>query len=181
MLLGDRTMRREGPMLSFLFRGLTTQEPRGAALFDALTAEARRPDWYVEGAVADTLDGRFAVLATVTALALVRLECEGEAGDRLSVAVTERFIEVMESEHRELGLGDPTLGKTVRKLVGMLAGRTDLWRSANETTWADATRRSLYKGEVDSEALEHSAASLRRFAQRLDTTPLERLEQGRIA
>ena len=33
--------------------------------------------------------------------------------------VTERFIEVMELEHRELGLGDPTLGKTVRKLVGL--------------------------------------------------------------
>ena len=51
----------------------------------------------------DTLDGRFAVLATVIALALVRLEGEGEAGNALSVALTERFIEVMESEHRELG------------------------------------------------------------------------------
>ena len=39
----------------------------------------------------------------------------------LSVALTERFIAVMECEHRELGLGDPTLGKTVRKLVGSLA------------------------------------------------------------
>ena len=46
----------------------------------------------------------------------------------LSVALTERFIEVMEAEHRELGLGDPTLGKTVRKLVGSLARRTELWR-----------------------------------------------------
>ena len=168
-------------MLSFLFRGLTAQEARGAALFDALTAEARRPAWYVEGQVPDTLDGRFAVLATVIALALVRLESEGEAGDGLSVALTERFIEVMESEHRELGLGDPTLGKTVRKLVGMLAGRTELWRSANEASWSDATRRSLYKGDVASEALEHSAAALRRFARRLEESPLERLEQGRIA
>jgi cytochrome b pre-mRNA-processing protein 3 len=167
-------------MLAFLFRGLTADTASGEALFGALTAEARHPGWFVEGEVPDTLDGRFAVLATITALALVRLEREHDAGNRASVALTERFIEVMESEHRELGLGDPTLGKTVRKLVGMLAGRTDLWRSANETTWADATRRSLYKGEVASEALEHSAAALRRFAQRLDTTPLERLEQGRF-
>jgi cytochrome b pre-mRNA-processing protein 3 len=182
MLLDNpHCMCSEGPMLSFLFRGLTAQEPRGAALFDALTAEARRPDWYVEGAVADTLDGRFAVLATVTALALVRLETEGEAGDSVSVALTERFIEVMESEHRELGLGDPTLGKTVRKLVGMLARRTELWRSATQATWADVTRDSLYKGDVAPRALEHSAAALRRFAQRLDATPLDRLEQGRVA
>ena len=168
-------------MLGFLFRSLTADTSRGAALFDAVTKLAREPHWYVEGQVPDTIDGRFAVLATIVALVMVRLEQPGEDGNALSVALTERFIEVMESEHRELGLGDPTLGKTVRKLVGMLAGRTELWRSANETTWADATRRSLYKGEVDSEALEHSAAALRRFAQRLDTTPLERLEQGRIA
>ena len=81
----------------------------------------------------DTIDGRFAVLATIIALVLVRLEREGEAGNAASVALTERFIHVMESEHRELGLGDPTLGKTVRKLVGMLARRTELWRGAAAT------------------------------------------------
>src|SRR5690242_18966252 len=58
----------EGPMLSFLFRGLTAEGRGGAALFDALTGEARRASWYVEGEVPDMLDGRFAVLATLTAL-----------------------------------------------------------------------------------------------------------------
>src|SRR4051794_3047958 len=131
-------------MLSFLFRGLTAQTARGVALFDAVTAEGRRRSWYVEGRVPDTLDGRFAVLATIAALVLVRLESEGEAGNDLSVALTERFIHVMESEHRELGLGDPTLGKTVRKLVAMLARRTELWRGGTQD-WIEATRDSLYK------------------------------------
>jgi cytochrome b pre-mRNA-processing protein 3 len=166
-------------MLNFLFLGLTAEPARGAALFDALTDEARRPCWYVEGAVPDTLDGRFAVLATIAALLLVRLEREGEAGDRASVALTERFIEVMESEHRELGLGDPTLGKTVRKLVGMLARRTGLWRDANGE-WLEATRDSLYKGAVNDAALKHSAAALRDLAKRFDATPLTGLEQGKI-
>ena len=168
-------------MLGFLFRGLTAEPARGAALFAALTAEARRAHWYVEGAVPDTLDGRFLVLATVTALALVRLEREEDAGSRTSVALTERFIEVMESEHRELGLGDPTLGRTVRKLVGMLARRTELWRSAGEENWAEATRRSLYKSEVTPDVLGHSAAALRQLSARLDLTAGSHLEQGRIA
>ena len=167
-------------MLNFLFRGLTAHAPRGAALFDAVTSEARRPSWYVEGAVPDTLDGRFAVLATIAAIILVRLEREGAAGNAASVALTERFIEVMESEHRELGLGDPTLGKTVRKLVAMLAKRTELWRGP-EGDWVEATRESLYKGEVRNDALEHSATALRGFAQRLAATPLAELEQGHIA
>jgi cytochrome b pre-mRNA-processing protein 3 len=167
-------------MLNFLFRGLTEQRGRGAELFEAITAEARRPSWYVGGEVPDTLDGRFAVLATVTALTLVRLEADGDAGNAASVALTERFIEVMESEHRELGLGDPTLGKTVRKLVAMLAKRTELWRCAKDE-WIEATRHSLYKGDVGDAALRNSAAEFRAFARRLDATPLANLEQGRIA
>ena len=67
-------------MLGFLFRGLTAEPARGAALFDALTAEARRHGWYVAAEVPDTLDGRFAVVATVTAITIVRLEREGEPG-----------------------------------------------------------------------------------------------------
>jgi cytochrome b pre-mRNA-processing protein 3 len=169
-------------MLKFLFRGLTAEPARGAALFQALTSEARRPRWYVEGEVPDTLDGRFAVLATVTALALVRLERETDAGNRASVALTERFIEVMESEHRELGVGDPTLGRTVRKLVSLLAKRTELWRSAGgEGDWVKATRESVYEDDVAADALEHSAEALKQFASRLDESSLAALEQGRIA
>ena len=168
-------------MLSFLFRGLTAEGASGAALFDALTAEARQPYWYVEGRVPDTLDGRFAVLATLTALVLVRLESEGDAGDRVSVALTERFIHVMETEHRELGIGDPTLGKTVRKLVGMLAKRTELWRSASDAVWEDATRVSLYKGEAGANAVRHSAATLKRFSERLADRSLTEIERGQLA
>src|SRR6476620_3040250 len=168
------------PMLKFLFRGLTAEKTGGEVLFEALTAEARQPHWYVEGAVPDTLDGRFTALATIIALTLVRLERDGEQGDRLSVALTERFIHVMESEHRELGLGDPTLGKTVRKLVGMLARRTELWRSASDANWTETTRESLYKGDVDDMALSHSAAALRALEEQVRAASLANLEHGRI-
>ena len=167
-------------MLDFLFRRLTAEAPRGAELFDAATRVAREPHWYAKGEVPDTLDGRFAVLATVVGLALVRLEAGGDEGDRLSVALTERFIEVMESEHRELGLGDPTLGKTVRKLVGSLSRRTDLWRSAvtSQVEWAAATRNSLYKADVSPGAIEHSAQALERLWGRLESAGLDQLAQG---
>jgi cytochrome b pre-mRNA-processing protein 3 len=170
-------------MLGFLFRGLTAQPGRGTALFDVLTTEARRPHWYVEGTVPDTIDGRFAVLATVTAVAIVRLEQDGEAGNSASVALTERFIEVMETEHREIGLGDPTLGRQVRRLVGSLSRRVDLWRSAIEGVreWNDAARESLYKDGVSSDALMHSAAALADFRSKLWNMGLVGLIMGRLA
>ena len=168
-------------MLGFLFRGLTAEPSSGEALFAAATAEARRPGWYADAHVPDTLDGRFAVLATVTALLLVRLEREGEGGNRLSVVLTERFIEVMESEHRELGLGDPTLGKTVRKLVGMLAKRTEMWRSAKagETSWSSATGQSLFRDEDQDSG--PAVLLTKQLAERIDATSLADLEKGHIA
>lgn len=178
------TLRRHSPkdaMLNFLFRRLTETKPAGEPLFAAVTAEARQPHWYVEGGIPDSIDGRFAVLATLTALVLVRFEALGEAGNRESVALTERFITVMESEHRELGLGDPTLGKKVRKLVGSLAKRVELWRGATTGgVWLEATRQSLYKGEAEADALRHSVRALERFRQRLEQASLETIAEGRF-
>jgi cytochrome b pre-mRNA-processing protein 3 len=88
----------------------------------------------------------------------------------------------MEAEHRELGLGDPTLGKTVRRLVGALEWRTDAWRlaAAGERGWATTAEESLYKGEVQPEAVEHCADALRRFSDALAQTALADLQQGAI-
>jgi cytochrome b pre-mRNA-processing protein 3 len=169
-------------MLASLFRRLTAQPERGAALFDSVTVQARLPHWYVEGTVADTIDGRFAVLATLTALTMVRLEQAGDEGNAVSVALTERFIEVMESEHREIGLSDPNLGRTVRKLVGSLARRVELWRTAVEDLdkWEDATRSSLYKEGVSSDALMHSAAALKQIWEMLGRADVQSLANGSL-
>ncbi len=169
-------------MLDFLFPRLTAGRERGAELFEAVTSLARQPHWYVEGQVPDTIDGRFAVLTSVAALLLVRLENEGESGNRVSVALTERFIAVMESEHRELGLGDPTLGKTVRRLVGSLARRTDRWRAATkgDLDWREATRAALYKASASPAALGHSAEALSRLWTSFTATSIARIEEGKL-
>jgi cytochrome b pre-mRNA-processing protein 3 len=169
-------------MLSSLFRRLTTDAGRGAALFAAVTALSRQPHWYVEGKVPDTLDGRFAVLATVAALTTARLEQFGEDGDRASAGLTERFVEVMESEHRELGIGDPSLARQVRKLVGSLGRRVGLWRDAvaGGADWAQVTSESLYKDKADPSALRHSSAALQRLWKHLELRTVADLIEGKI-
>jgi len=135
-------------MLPNLFRRLTANAKRGQPLFDAVVAEARRPHWYTDGEVADSIDGRFAVLASVAALVIIRLERGSRKLEAASVALTERFVESMDSEHRELGLNDPGLGRRVRKLVGALERRVDEWRDATHpvSPWVasrhSSTRRS---------------------------------------
>jgi cytochrome b pre-mRNA-processing protein 3 len=166
-------------MLRFLFPRLTAEPERGVELFAWITTQARAPHWYRDGGVADTVDGRFAILATITALVSVRLERAGDA----SVALTERFIQVMEAEHREMGVGDPKLGRTVRKLVGALARRIELWRlSVADGDWNGAVQASVY-GDIraPAKALLHSARGLRALWDRLETTADGAIAQGIIA
>ena len=170
-------------MLRFLFGRLTEAPRRGQALFDAVVAEARRKHWYLEGEVADSIDGRFAVLATVCALFIVRLEEGGEAGESGSADLTERFIEAMDSEHRELGLNDPGLGRRVRKLVGSLERRVDEWRDAihEETGWEETVVSSLYRGESPRDsALKHSSIALRNLWEDLSDAAVSRLLEGQL-
>ena len=170
-------------MLRFLFPRLTTQRSRGAALFEVLVDEARQPHWFVEGQVPDTLDGRFAVMATIVALATVRLERGGEPARAAAVALTERFVEAMDAEHRQLGIGDPTVGKIVRKLVGALGRRAELWRQTldGSASWDHAVRASLFRdAAATAGAMGHCEAELRRAWARIDAASDEALAEGRI-
>ena len=151
-------------------------------MFAVVTAKAREPHWYLEGQVPDTIDGRFRMLTTLAALVIVRLEQGGEKGETASVALTERFIEVMESEHRELGLGDPKLGRTVRKLVGSLARRVEIWREAvaNAGQWKASARESVYGRDVDPDALGHTGGRLREFWSGLQGVDVNAIAAGEV-
>lgn len=169
-------------MIRRLFARLTGEPRRGQALFDLAVGETRRPHWFVEGRVPDTLNGRFAVLATIVALLMIRLEREGMEGEQAGVALTERLVESLDTEIREIGLGDPTLGKQVRKLIGAVSGRVERWRGLvdSEAGWSEEVRRSLYLEEaVDAAAVSHSEGELRILWKRLASASVEQLEDGR--
>jgi cytochrome b pre-mRNA-processing protein 3 len=169
-------------MLRFLFPRLTAEPELGTAMFTWATAQARSVHWYRDGAVEDTIDGRFAVLATIIALLTLRLEQAGDEGRQSSVALTERFIEVMESEHREIGIGDPALGRTVRKLVGSLARRVELWRGTmNDGDWNEAVLASVYgQSAAPGENMDHTTARLRELWSRLEQLPDAAVVEGRL-
>ena len=141
-----------------------------AALYAALVGEARQPGWYLDGGVPDTLDGRFSVLSTVVALAILRLEQGGEESVRASVALTEAFIADMDVQMREEGFSDTSLGKQVRHMVGALSSKVDRWRRtlSGETPWEDSVRQSIPSlREADEAAVTYAGDSLRRLQDSL--------------
>jgi cytochrome b pre-mRNA-processing protein 3 len=152
-------------------------------MFELALAEAGRTDWFIAGEVPDTVNGRFAVLATIIALVIVRLERDGEDGARASAALTERLVETLDAEIREMGVGDPTLGKQVRKLVGSVAGRVERWKElvTGADAWTAEVQRSLYLDEPpNADAVAYSESALRAFWKRLGGMEIGQLAEGRL-
>ena len=166
-----------------LFQRLFGQPDRGAAptLYQAVVARARETHWYEAGGVADSVNGRFDMIAAVLAFLLLRLEGEPGAAE-LSAALAESFIDDMDGQLREIGIGDVVVGKHVGRMMGMLGGRIGAYRTGlAEGTLGDALVRNLYRGEAPAaEALAHTEAALRQFHDSLVATPVTTLLAGEL-
>ena len=152
-------------------------------LYRAIVGEARQPAWYRDAGIADTLDGRFAVLICLLALADIRLERGSDDARALGPRLAEAFIADMDAQMREAGFGDPSLGKQVRRMVGALAGRVDRWRRAVEGVepWEDVARASLYGDSPPADAALHAGvAATRDWWERLQRASDAAISEGRI-
>lgn len=170
-------------MRAWLSRWVSSRR-QSSPLYERVVTEARLPHWYLEGGATDTIDGRFAVLVTLLALTSIRLERGDEPAQRAGIELTERFIADMDAEVRQLGIGDPTIGKQVGGMVGALGGRIGAWRRAlsGDEEWDEVMVRSLYRGRApDEAALAHSAAALRSFWDGMGGTGEAALTAGEIA
>ncbi|MFS2110308.1 ubiquinol-cytochrome C chaperone family protein [Sphingomonas sp. Sphisp140] len=167
-----------------LLKRLFQAPDRGAApiLYAAIVARGRQPHWYEAGAVPDTIDGRFDMIAAVMSLVLLRLE-QDETAVPFSTHLTEVFIADMDGQLRQIGIGDIVVGKHVGKMMGMLGGRLGAYREglANGTL-GEALVRNLYRGEAPApEALAHVETGLRALHAKLADTPIATLVAGDLA
>jgi cytochrome b pre-mRNA-processing protein 3 len=166
--------------LSFLQRifGERKERARWAPLYAAIVAAGRDPGWYREGGVPDTIDGRFDMVAALTALVLLRLEALGAEGRGPAILLTELFIDDMDAALRQIGIGDYVVGKHVGRMMGALGGRLAAFRAGDFT--AAARRNIFHDAPPSDEALALVAGRLERFAAALDSASLETLTEGRL-
>ncbi|GAA4647624.1 hypothetical protein GCM10023115_55860 [Pontixanthobacter gangjinensis] len=118
--------------MSFLSRLFgTAPDPKEALrpLYSGVIRTARDPAWFRECGAADTVDGRFEMITNVTAMVMLRMEANPELLPS-SARLTELFVEDMDGQLRETGLGDPTLGKKMGKMMEALGGRIGAYRDA---------------------------------------------------
>jgi len=131
-------------------------------LYQAIVHEGRQPHWYLEGQVPDTMDGRFDMIVAILAQVLMRLEALDAAQE--SVWLTELFVDDMDGQLRQEGIGDVVVGKHIGRMVSALGGRLSAYRAAllDEAELREALVRNLYRGVAPSEdAVTHVESCLR--------------------
>jgi len=166
-------------MIFRLFRR-DPQAPTITALYGAIVAHARVPAFYLAFGVPDTPEGRFDLLVLHLALVCRRLGRadgpEQAAARVLSQGVFDMFCRDMDDNLREMGVGDLTVPKTMRKLGEAFYGRLDVYdralASADPAELAAALARNTQGPGTPAEAAERLAAYVRVAAARLDALPV---------
>ena len=171
--------------MSFLQRLFGRPDRRRALdpLYAAVVATGRDPAWYRQGAVPDTVDGRFDMVAAITALVLLRLEAEGEAGRQPAVHLTELFVDDMDASLRQIGIGEYVVGKHIGRLMSALGGRLGALRDARagDGGFEPAVRRNIFHDSPpNDEALAFVTGRLAAFSAALDARPLGALLAGEV-
>lgn len=167
--------------MGWLARITGRRDETALPLYRAAVARARAAHWYVEGAVPDSVDGRFDMIAAILSLVLLRLEVDPDhaaTGARL----TERFVEDMDGQLREIGIGDITVGKHIGRMMSMLGGRIGAYRDGLAAgDIADALGRNLYRGAVPApDAVRHVAARLLAMRDALAAMPAAAIVEGAL-
>ena len=135
---------------------LTRRDPRTQLipLYNSVVQTARQPWWYAEAGVPDTLDGRFDMIAAILSLLLLRLEAEGNPGLEPVARLTEIFIEDMDGQLRQIGIGDVVVGKQIGRMISAVGGRLTAYREAMNADEGlePALIRNLWRGEPGPDA-----------------------------
>ncbi|WP_420606598.1 ubiquinol-cytochrome C chaperone family protein [Novosphingopyxis sp.] len=168
-------------LIQRIFGGKADPSAALLPLYEQVVARARAPHWYEEGAVPDTIDGRFDMIAAVLSLVLLRLEPE-EKARRESVWLTELFVADMDGQLRQIGIGDVSVGKHMGKMMSALGGRLGAYRLAlpNGGTLGAAIRRNIFREEPAPDAgVAHVAREMRLHADALAGLFTDALLSGR--
>jgi len=171
--------------MSLIDRLFNRSRPRQALipLYRGIVERGRDTQWYAAGGVPDTQDGRFDMIAAILALTLLRIEGEGRTYASQSALLAELFIEDMDGQLRQLGIGDIVVGKHIGKMLGALGGRLEAYREgfADGGNVEEALHRNLYRGEPPAQdEADYTASRLEAFAKALALEPAEAIIAGAL-
>lgn len=170
-------------LLDRLFRPRPAQA-MGRTLYAQVVEQARTPALYEALACPDTIEGRFELYTLHLMLLLERLRAANSGGAEISQALFDAYLKGLDAALREMGVGDLSVGKKMRRLGEAFYGRGKSYDAALAAlpdlgALTALLGRTVYEGAEASRAPDLAAYVL---AQReaLAAEPLERLLAGEV-
>ena len=153
-----------------------------SALYGAIVAQARLPGFYRDYGVPDTVEGRFELIVLHLALLLDRL-AEEPALRALGQGVFDRFCQDMDHNLREMGVGDLTVPKQMRRMGEAFYGRAQAYRvalaEADDKGLAEILTRNIYASAQGSQ-VHRLAAYMREAVGHLKALDQAALAAGKL-
>src|SRR3569832_2222613 len=125
------------------------QPDTNSSLYGMIVAQARTQVVYREYGVPDTVAGRFDILLMHVALVVERLMRE-EPAKAFGQTLFDRFCSAMDDNLREMGIGDLSVPKHMKRGGEAFYGRPQAYQAAlmgeGDTALAEAVIRNVYGG-----------------------------------
>ena len=169
-------------MILPLFRKNTATKPV-YAIYSAIVAQSRRPQFFAEWGVPDTLTGRFDMISLHMALLFMRLRRTGKAGQDFAQATFDLFFKDMDRSLREMGVTDLGVPKRIQKMgtlfYGLLTNVADALDAGDLPLLEQVLRRNVFADMPDGNPAA-LAQYLSTEAARLAGVPTPTILSGRI-
>ena len=171
-------------ILDRLFRTEKPPKAAGKALYAAVVDRARRKVLYEDFGAPDTVEGRFELYTLHVVLLLDRLRGQGQQAAETAQALFDAYVKALDDALREMGVGDLSVGKKMRKLGEAFYGRVKSYEAAFEALPEGAALEALIGRTVYAGAEANLAPRLAGYVQAersgLAAGPLEPLLQGQV-
>ena len=168
-------------MIFNLFR--KPEAPDAAAeAYRAIVAQSRQPRFYADWGVPDTVTGRFDMISLHLTLLLHRLRSD-ESAKLFTQALVDLFFKDMDRSLRELGAGDLSVPKKIRKMTeifyALMAGINEAIDRGDQPGVESVLKRNVL-ADADTSHVAELAAYLFAQADSLSGQPLDAIAGGRI-
>lgn len=172
--------------LSNVFSKLFYTPPQ-RAVYAQIVAKARQPWLYLNAGVPDTVTGRFDMITLHSFFVMEHLSAKGDKERVFSQALFDEVFLDMDHSLREMGVGDLSVGKKVRKMSEMFYGACNGYRTALENpeparkqALSDALKRNITGNDDRPEQLTSLVGYAMQAKAQIEAIPVKSFITGKL-
>lgn len=171
--------------LSKLFSKLSYTPPE-RAVYAQIVAKARQPWLYLNAGVPDTVTGRFDMITLHSFIVMEHLSRQGDKESEFNQLLFDEVFLDMDHSLREMGVGDVSVGKRVRKMSEIFYGACNGYRTALEESdpakaLAEALQRNVLGKDISTEKLDNLVDYSLQTIKQVEKLPVKSILKGKMA